>query len=454
MFNSSRLTTTSTAMGEVPVNKSESGDAAGNGASVGTTSNSSKGQLSDLRQYYDHLFPVGLFHQWLRYGRNETFSKREISFTLPGEIYIRWKSFASQEELKMDLVKSIPVKIDIGAVYKRSPKEKSAGIGEILVPVSKELVFDVDMTDYADVLGTMGGGDAMEECDRCWEVMATAVTIIDAALREDFGFRQILWVYSGRRGVHCWVADERARYLNNERRSAIADFLHVRFEDRANVGKRQSAVTVPMHPSLFRAREFCTEPFKKFSLEEAGILSSDEAIEHTLGFLPSPTARAELGEKLRRMTTAGGAAKWERLEKEIKRLARNDHVLKGALDHLVLRHMYPRLDVNVSKEINHLLKAPFSIHPKTGRVCVPFLASEAYSFQPQVDAPALPELLTEYNKSSSGGNGSYRVLERYRLAEKVFKEFVEGVDVDVVVTNRAAKLDHLDKKAVAELMTR
>jgi DNA primase small subunit len=60
----------------------------------------------------------------------------------------------------------------------------------------------------------------------------------------------------------------------------------------------------------------------------------------------------------------------------------------------------------VSKMRNHLLKSPFCVHPKTGRVCVPFLASEVDEFDP-FHVPTLPQLLQEvdaYDKAAAASN--------------------------------------------------
>ena len=46
----------------------------------------------------------------------------------------------------------------------------------------------------------------------------------------------------------------------------------------------------------------------------------------------------------------------------------------------------------VSTKRNHLLKSPYSIHPGTGMLCVPFLPSELHEFKPFRDAPHLSTL--------------------------------------------------------------
>ncbi|KAA3673220.1 uncharacterized protein DEA37_0009180, partial [Paragonimus westermani] len=78
-----------------------------------------------LKLYYKRLFPCDLFCKWLTYGSGDLV-RREFSFTLPGDIYMRYQSYETAGDLRKDLVSLCPHKIDIGAVYSSAPKRHRA----------------------------------------------------------------------------------------------------------------------------------------------------------------------------------------------------------------------------------------------------------------------------------------------------------------------------------------
>jgi DNA primase small subunit len=182
-----------------------------------------------LYQYYSRLFPFDFLHSWLSYGCPGVFSRREFSMTIepsPGEeIYIRYQSFSTQKELSDAVLRRKPVKIDLGAIFSHPPKDHKSIPSGAFVPLQRELVFDVDLTDYDSIRAC--GCQGAQICAKCWSFMKMAVKVVDEGLREDFGFEHIAWFYSGRRGVHCWVCDESARELTDAGRSAVASYFEV-----------------------------------------------------------------------------------------------------------------------------------------------------------------------------------------------------------------------------------
>ena len=123
--------------------------------------------------------------------KEDYFANREFSFCLPGDIYLRFNSYDNQQEMRKAIISRLPVKIDIGAVYNIKPKDSKKAKILTFTPEERELVFDIDMSDYDDVR-TCCSGTAI--CAKCWPFMIVAARILEAYLREDFGFKNLLWV--------------------------------------------------------------------------------------------------------------------------------------------------------------------------------------------------------------------------------------------------------------------
>lgn len=73
-----------------------------------------------LQFYYQQAFPFNTICKWLVGGNHQQMKQlkmREFSFSLLNDAYLRFHSFVDPQELKTSVIKLIPAKIDIGAVY-------------------------------------------------------------------------------------------------------------------------------------------------------------------------------------------------------------------------------------------------------------------------------------------------------------------------------------------------
>ena len=99
-----------------------------------------------------------------------------------------------------------------------------------------------------------------------------------------------------------------------------------------------------------------------------------------------------------------------------------------SMEALVLTYLYPRIDANVSTGINHLLKSPWCIHPKTGKICVPIDAKAPDSFNCE-EVPTLTQVINEIGSmpanqknQEEGESTTTPCLEPYM---RTFKEFLD-----------------------------
>lgn len=382
-----------------------------------------------MRAFYQRLFPFRYLFQWLNHSPTPAndFAHREFAFTLPTEAYLRYQSFPTADLLRKQCIQMLPTRFEIGPMYSTNPRDrKTLRKASAFRPLMKELVFDIDMTDYDDIRTCCTGASI---CHRCWAFITMAIKVVDVALREDFGFSHILWVYSGRRGAHAWVCDKRARLMDDQKRRAIAGYLELL--KGGDQGGKKVNVRRPLHPHLERSLSILKDHFQTSILAEQDPWATPEKSAHLLNLLPDPTLRAALQKKWDSAPNRPSASKWADIDTLAKSgaLSKSSKELLEAKQDIVLEYTYPRLDAEVSKKLNHLLKTPFAVHPGTGRVCVPIDTRLVEEFDP-LGVPTVTQLLQEIDEWK--GEDSEKKLQDWEKTSMkpyvdYFRKFVSGL---------------------------
>ena len=298
--------------------------------------------------------------------------------------------------LRKQVLQLNPSRFEIGPVYTTNPRDrKTLRKSTTFRPIAKEVVFDLDLTDYDEIRTCCTKANI---CHKCWTFVTMAIKVVDAALRQDFGFKHILWVYSGRRGAHAWISDKRARNMDDQRRKALAGYLEL-IKGGSQSGKKVN-VKRPLHPHLARSLEILKGYFAHDILEEQNPFASEEGSERLLTLLPDAGLVNALRKKWSAAPGRSSTYKWADIDSVAKAGASktlDGKALLEAKQDIVLEYTYPRLDVEVSKKQIHLLKSPFVVHPGTGRVCVPIDLDRVDRFDP-LGVPTVTDLLGEIDE--------------------------------------------------------
>ncbi|RVD92438.1 DNA primase small subunit [Tubulinosema ratisbonensis] len=255
-------------------------------------------ETTKLKKYYENSYPFAQMFDLFRVN-----DRREFSLTLANEAYLRYNTFNTVQEFKSIVCEKVPTKFDIGAIYKERPQK---GLNNI--PEKKELVFDIDLTDYPRDCCT---GKSI--CSICFTIIKVSVKLLNYILSQEFGFKKIKFFFSGNRGLHCWVFDEDALLLDGLERKSLTGYINY---------VNQKGLFVEEYINILK---------EYFDLKD----------------------HKELIEKY-----------------------------------------YLKLDAKVSHDLNHLLKAPFCIHPLSKKVCIPVHARNIDDLYLD-DIPTLSDVINE-----------------------------------------------------------
>src|SRR3972149_4332185 len=344
------------------------------------------------------------------------FGRREFGFMFwtPG-IVQRHLGFQKEEDLRSFLTTRVPAHAYYSSAYYEKPDaptmEEKGWLGA-------DLIFDLD-ADHLPNAAKMSYPDMLEA------VRLKIVHLYDEFLKADFGFdeKSMRLVFSGGRGYHVHVHDERVWSLGSHERRGIVDWITGKgldiesvfresafdmkeFRGHARVKKR---IVGPMHDEpgwrgkirrgiqglVDRLETMSAEDAIKFLTSFEGVKESEAADLYENLFKPRAT-RPRVIRGVDRLREGQIEALSDRsrdllirLVKDLQPIRLGEHA-GVSLEGIVQRG---ETDEPVTSDIKRLIRMPSSLPRKTGLRVVPLTRDALDDFRPLRDA--IPETWTD-----------------------------------------------------------
>lgn len=361
-------------------------------------------------EYFTKLFPYGLLKllmeppiDYRERERKPHCGRREVAFgfpkTEPGSnnvhnVFQRYQTFSASgnqttEQLLKQRFSRLPIntRIDLGGVTTTDVAD--ARRSDLSVGF-RELIFDVDLDKEYNCFRTC---ECIKEeksppfvCPQCWPYLALAIRTVEHLLTRHFGWYDTLWLFSGRRGVHCWVLDPAAGLLSDQSRRHITEFFR-----RFTYADFNPAQWLTYQPPLQELYTQILKPRLQLMIERQQIRLSDKqtlnVIANSFATIPDPEQLLGILQTLE----VGNLDQQAKLWTQLVDLSRGPQ-FESALINVTFFLTFPRLDYNVMPARNHLLRCPLSIHADTQSVVSPLDLDHLDEIDPQF----LPNLRMEH----------------------------------------------------------
>lgn len=322
------------------------------------------------------------------------FERREFGFMYHGQTFFRRHlGFASPPQLHRDMLNRPPAHVYHSAAYYERPDAHTMNDKGWL---GADLIFDLD-ADHLE------GAEKMTYSEMLLGVKSKFRTLVNGFLLGELGYDEsdLLLVFSGSRGYHAHIRDPRVRSLNSVARRQLVDYItknvpidtFVELRSVDKVGYRTvKSVRIPSASEGGWRGRLTTATVSQ--LRE--IAGSQSSIDDKVARLVSEVG---IGVKEAKAVMRGLSGPERNVKDRLARLEDGigdifEGIGPATFEHLFSHHLNVLkgwCDEPVSSDIKRLIRAPGSLHGKTGLRATTFQWPDFDDFDPLVKAAVLDD---------------------------------------------------------------